>query len=104
MQRPLAIGNPRRKTLLVQLMQPRKILSLILPGSNRHKKVGAQQTGPPGDLNPNLFSVVKCSGHLQVANPSFNPLRIFAGPAPLKLTANGLRLSHNFTVTVLTSV
>src|SRR6266446_984761 len=61
MQRPLAIRNPRRKTLLVQLMQPRKILSLILPGSNRHKKVGAQQTGPPGDPHPIFFNS-RCVG------------------------------------------
>src|SRR5258708_34532448 len=61
MQRRLAIGNPRWKTLLVQLMQPRKILSLILPGSNRHKKVGAQQTGPPADPHPIFFNS-RCVG------------------------------------------
>src|SRR5215471_13216320 len=31
MQRPLAVGNSRWKTLLVQLMQPRKVFPLILP-------------------------------------------------------------------------
>src|ERR1700719_209449 len=46
MQRPLAIRNPRRKELLVQLMQPPKIPSLILSRNNRHKKEGPSALDP----------------------------------------------------------